>query len=120
MFNKKFLLLTAVLAAFGSVAEARDRILVPVAIDNNTDPYVITSGSDVTEVAPSGGQIDYQDKNLANYQDPYLTNPRGYKSNQYGEAAPAPKPNVFYTGPIYEAPYANTLVEVRTDEYIER
>ena len=44
--------------------------------------------------------IDYENKSITNYQDPYLQNGRAYKNNEDGQAAPAPKAN----GVVVETP----------------
>jgi len=91
---RKFLVIALSLAAIAGNSYANG--------DNMRD----TGNTDATSYSATGVKADYSNKNLANYQDPYLTNPRAYKSNQYGEAAPAPQPNVFYSveEPAYNPP----------------
>lgn len=91
------------------------------AVDNAVGAQVNNTATNYTS---TDGHVNYKDKSLANYQDPYLTNPRGYKSNQFGEAAPAPKPNLFYTetAPSYRESAAefrrDSSVRSDTDTYI--
>ena len=60
-----------------------------IAIRTNT-------GVVITESQPAAGDgINYHDTSLHNYQDPYLTNPRAYKSNENGQAALPPRLNNF-------------------------
>jgi hypothetical protein len=53
----------------------------------------INATADINADVQAGDNINYHDKTLHNYQDPYLTNHRAYKSNENGEAAPPPKSN---------------------------
>ncbi len=101
MIVKKSLLLAAIITIIASSAEARQYRTKMVETQDNAMLAQEVSGQDATGYSSNDGQINYSDKNLANYQDPYLTNPRGYKSNQFGEAAPAPKANVFLSTQPY-------------------
>lgn len=94
MINKKSLFAVSAIFAITANANAQPIVAAPsgVVVESRTE---VISDIDATGYSPSDGEIRYDDKNLANYQDPYLINPRGYKNNQYGQAAPAPKQNVF-------------------------
>ena len=121
---KRFLPALAVIASI-SPANA-----MAVVYDSSASMDMDNSNANATTYVTNSTEIHYRNKNLANYQDPYLTNPQAYKSNQYGEAAPSPKQNVFYNGyaPVYNAQEAavieNELDEPasgpNTDLYIER
>ncbi len=52
-----------------------------------------SGGSQTLET--SAGGVNYQDRSLTNYQDPYASNIRAYQSNENGVAAEPPAPNVF-------------------------
>ena len=101
-------LLIAVLAASPAFAGAKNDMFLQKAIEEQANREAVKEAvvADPSAVACKDvkagtlenedlNAIDYNDKNIENYQDPCKTNPRAYQSNEEGEAAPAPKNNVF-------------------------
>ena len=108
---KNKILAAAVLAALFNLPEgyAQAKQLVASKSNQDVDTRVDEANQDAPVNNPnqrddaSGGNVNYKDTKLSNYQDPYLTNPRAYKSNQYGTAATPPKPNTVNI--VEPAPY---------------
>lgn len=105
---KKLLLATAFISAFAFNANAQiskheQQKLQAAAIENYADSVPEAGNPHVRPYQSTDGEVDYNDRTISGYQDPYATNSRAYKSNEFGDAAPAPKENIFseYREPTY-------------------
>ena len=101
MLKKTFLALAFITLASSAQAWVRGGTDTGIGTNINASNSIYVQ-TDIDAQPAAGMGINYHDKTLHNYQDPYLTNPRAYKSNENGEAALPPKPNGFIMG--YERP----------------
>ena len=123
MLNKT--LLTAILIS-ASITTANAAIIDDSATAN-AGASVTNSNADATTYDSNDAKLSHRNKNLANYQDPYLTNSTSLsKQSIWRGCVQAPKPNVFYdaNGPIYNVHEAQRIereeMEPSSGYYIER